>query len=59
MVAAILLVVLVIIYAGGCLLWDWLGFGSPGGSTSPQSGDDLERLARLDVSSDGRLDGHL
>jgi hypothetical protein len=59
MLAALLFVGLIILYAGGCLVWDWLGFGSPGTTSSPEPGDDLELLARMDVSSDGKLDGRL
>jgi hypothetical protein len=59
MLAAILFVGLIVLYAGGCLLWDWLGLGVRDSSSSPESRDDFEQLARLDVSSDGKLDGRL
>jgi hypothetical protein len=50
---------LIALYAGGCLLWDRLGLGSRDTISSPESDDDFELLARLDVSSDGKLDGRL
>jgi hypothetical protein len=59
MLAAMLFVGLIVLYAGGCLLWDRLGLGSPGTTSSAESGDDFDLLARLDVSSDGKLDGRL
>jgi hypothetical protein len=58
MLVAMLFVGLVALYAVGCLLWNRLGFDSPGTTSSPE-GHDFELLASLDVSSDGRLDGRL
>jgi hypothetical protein len=59
MLAAMLFVGLIVFYAGGCLLWDWLGLGSPGTTSSAESDDDFELLAQLDISGDGKLDGRL
>jgi hypothetical protein len=59
MLAAMLFVGLIVLYAGGCLLWDRLGLGSRDISSNLESGDDFELLSRLDISTDGKLDGHL
>ncbi len=59
MLEAILFLVPIVLYAVGCRACDMLGGRGSGADSRSEPSDDFEALSRLDIASDGKLDGRL